>query len=128
MLNLLRQNTSTKHIVLTEEFKQDLQWFNRFLPVFNGVSFFNYIPSKVIHLDACPTGLGAIYDQQVYALPLSSIWQTQNIAYLEMINILVALKVWHAQWAGTRILIKCDNQAVVAVLNNGKTRDLTLTI
>ena len=123
MLHLLRQNTSTKHIVLTEEFNQDLRWFNRFLPVFNGVSFFNYTPSKVIHLDA---GLGAIYDQQVYALPLSSVWQAQNIAYLEMINILVALKVWHAQWAGTRVLIKCDNQAVVAVLNNGKTRDLTL--
>ena len=126
MLHLLRQNTSTKHIVLTEEFHQDLRWFNRFLPVFNGVSFFNYTPSKVIHLDACPTGLGAIYDQQVYALPLSRVWQAQNIAYLEMINILVALKVWHAQWAGTRVLIKCDNQAVVAVLNNGKTRDLTL--
>ena len=69
---------------------------------------------------------GAIYDNQVYALSLSAIWQTQNIAYLEMINILLALKVWHAQWAGLRVLIKCDNQVVVAVLNNGKTRDPTL--
>ena len=67
--------------------------------------------------------MGAIYDHQVYALPLSTRWQTQNIAYLEMVNILVALKVWHAQWAGLRVLIKCDNQAVVAILNNGKTRD-----
>ena len=39
-----------------------------------------------------------------------------------MVNILVALKAWHAQWAGSRVLIKCDNQTVVAVLNNGKTR------
>ena len=97
MLSLLHQNFDNKQIVLTEEFKQDLQWFNRFLQVFNGISFFNYTPSKVIYLDACPTGLGAIYDNQVYALPLSAIWQTQNIAYLKMINILVALKVWHAQ-------------------------------
>ena len=126
MLNLLRQNFDNKHITLTREFHQDLQWFNRFLPVYNGVSFFNYTPSKVIHLDACPTGLGAIFDSQVYALPLPAAWHTENIAYLEMINILVALKVWHAQWAGLRVLIKCDNQAVVAVLNSGKARDLTL--
>ena len=43
-----------------------------------------------------------------------------------MVNILVDLKVWHAQWAGLRVLIKCDNQAVVGVLNNGKTCDRTL--
>ena len=72
MRTVLRQNFDNKHIVLTEEFKQDLQWFNRFLPVFNGISFLNYTPSKVIHLDTCPTGLGAIYDNQVYALQLSS--------------------------------------------------------
>ena len=36
---------------------------------------------------------------------------------------LVALKVWHTQWAGLRVLIKCDNQSVVSVLTTGKTRD-----
>ena len=44
------------------------------LPVFNGVSFFKYILSKVVNLDACPTGLRAIYDNQVYALPLPVTW------------------------------------------------------
>ena len=43
-----------------------------------------------------------------------------------MINILVALKVWHNQWAGQRILINCDNQAVVAVITNGRSRDEVL--
>ena len=65
----------------------------------------------------------AIYNNQVYALPLPFIWKAQNIAYLEMVNILVAPRFLHAQWAGLRVLIKCDNQAVVAVLNNGKIRD-----
>ena len=126
MLTLLRKNFDKKRIFLTKEFKQDLQWFNRFLPVYNDVSFFKYIPSKVVYLDACPTGLGAIYNDQVYALPLPVSWQSQNIAYLEMVNILVALKVWHVQWAGLRVLIKCDNQAVVAILNSGRTRDPTM--
>ena len=123
MLQLLRDNGHSKHISLTEEFKRDLKWFNSFLPVFNGVSFFNYIPSRIIHLDACPSGLGAIFDNQVYALPLPGRWKDQNIAYTELINVLVALKVWHREWTGLRVLIKCDNQSVVSVLNTGRTRD-----
>ena len=43
-----------------------------------------------------------------------------------LVNILVTLKVWHAQWAGLRVLIKCDNQVEIGVLNNGKTCDPTL--
>ena len=52
MISLLRLNFDKKHITLTKDFKQDLQWLNKFLPIINGVSFFNYIPSIVIHLDA----------------------------------------------------------------------------
>ena len=89
-------------------------------PMYNGVSFFQHIPSKVVHLDACPHGLGAIF---VYALPLQVTYQQLNIAYLEMLNILVALKVWHCQWAGLKVQVKCDHQAVVSVLNSGRSHD-----
>ena len=61
MLNLLRENTRVKVIKITKEFKQDLNWFQRF------------------HLDACPSGLGAIFDNQVYAMPLLNSWHDQNI-------------------------------------------------
>ena len=123
MLRLLRENYDNSKITLNKTFKRDLKWFNTFLPVYNGVTFFQYIPTRNVYLDACTTGLGAIYEAQVYALPLPKEWQTVNIASLEMINILVALKVWHLQWAGHRVLIHCDNQAVVSVLNTGKSRD-----
>ena len=43
-----------------------------------------------------------------------------------MINILVALHVWGACWKHKKIIIKCDNQAVVSVLNTGKSKDLDL--
>ena len=43
-----------------------------------------------------------------------------------MLNILVALRVWAKQWTNKNILLKCDNQAVVSVLNSGKTQDMTL--
>ena len=128
MLTLLRENAAEKRIRVTEEFKSDLKWFNSFLSVYNGVSFFNYAPSQSVHLDACPSGLGAIFGTQVYALPLPQSWQDVNIAYTEMINILVALKVWHLQWAGLRVRILCDNEAVVSVLNTGRTRDRVMAM
>ena len=49
-----------------------------------------------------------------------------QIVHLEMLNNLVALRVWGSQWCNKRISIACDNQAVVHVLNSGKTRDFVL--
>ena len=43
-----------------------------------------------------------------------------------MLNIMVAVRVWANNWKNQRVLIKCDNQAVVSVLNSGRTQDLTL--
>ena len=43
-----------------------------------------------------------------------------------MLNILVALKVWHSHWQNKNVQIHCDNLAVVTVLQSGKTRDSTL--
>ena len=42
---------------------------------------------------------------------------------LEMVNILLAVRLFQAQWAGRRVLITCDNEAVVSVLRSGRTRD-----
>ena len=126
MFNLLRTNYNTKKIVINDDFRMDLKWFNTFLPIFRGVTFFQYTTSKTVYLDACPTGLGAIYDSQVYAMTLPPTWKGDNIAQLEMINILVALKVWHRSWSCQRVQIKCDYLAVVSVLNNGRARDQIL--
>ena len=121
MSALLHENHSLNRIKFNKNFKRDLKWFNTFLTVLNGVSFLQYPNTKVIHPDACLTGLEAIYDVQVHALQLPESWHNCNIAHLDMINILVALKVW--QWAGPIILINCDNQAVVSFLNNARSRD-----
>ena len=60
-------------------------------------------------------------ENQLYALPLPEIWQDVNIAYIEMTNIWVTLKVWHVQWAGLKVSIKCET--VVSALFTGKISD-----
>ena len=44
-----------------------------------------------------------------------------------MFNILVAIRLWAFKWANKNVLIHCDNEAVVTILNSGKSRDLTLS-
>ena len=66
------------------------------------------------------------FDSQVYALPLPVTYKHLNIAYRELWNISVAFKVCHKQWAGLKVQIKCDNQAVVSVLSNGRSGDSVL--
>ena len=51
-----------------------------------------------------------------------------NIAHLEILNIVVALKVWAQYWANKRIKVHCNNMAVVEVLRNGRARDNTLAL
>ena len=88
-----------------------------FLRQFNGVVYYDIKPVQTeLHLDASLTGMGGIFDNQCYALPIPKNFQYYSIVHLEMINILVALKVW----------VKCDNMAVVEVLTSGKTKDRVL--
>ena len=127
MLEVLRKNHGKRKIQLDQEFHKDIQWFVKFMPQFNGTTFFDPRPiSATLELDACLTGLGGRFGAEIYALPLPVAYQHLDIAYLEMINILVAIRLWGHNWANKKVLIKCDNQAVVSILKSGRTRDSTL--
>ena len=129
MLDTLRSHFGKEDILLDQNFHRDLNWFIKFLPYFNGVVFFNHALFRmIIELNACLEGLGAICQNQVYSIKIPKNFENYGIVHLEMLNILVALRVWCHQWATHRILLKCDNQAVVSVLNSGKTHDLTLGV
>ena len=127
MLQVLRQADKHTKVVLTEEFHRDLCWFQKFLPLFNGVAFFSH--NKIhshIELDASLQGLGAVCDDEVCAMILPLGFRDYQIVQLEMINIYLALKIWGHKWTGKCVVIHCDNQAVVMVLNSGRTRDTAL--
>ena len=124
MLDVLRHATNPGKIVLSEAFKRDILWFQKFLPSYNGVSF--YAHKKVDHtlsLESCLTGLGAVWGNLVYHLSIPSGFRNMSIVHLEMVNILLAVRVSANHWTGKRVLAKCDNQAVVSTLTSGRARD-----
>ena len=110
MLTLLKDNYDKTKILITSEFHKDLAWFNSFLSHYNRITYYEQQNChSEIHLDACLTGLGGSYQSMVYALPIPKDFMSYNIAHLEILNIVVALKVWAQQCANKRIKIHCDN-------------------
>ena len=132
ILCLFRKNSHKARIHLTQDFFRDIKWFLKFLPAFNGVTFFRKSPIQSLdslHLDACLSGLGAIWNNRVYSTPIIPIPNfTLTIVHLEMWNIVIALRMWGHLWRHSSIQIFCDNLAVVQVMNTHKTRDPFLSI
>ena len=63
---------------------------------------------------------------QDYAVAIPEYCHNFAIVHLEMLNILVSFRVWCQYWSKRRIIIKCDNQAVVSMIISGKTQDMAL--
>ena len=127
MLALFRAGHASQKIHLTPEFRHDLRRFAKFLPLYNWVSLYDHRTiDHTLELDTCLTGPGGCWCNFVYHLPIPLGFMNWSIVQLEMVNILLAVRLFQAHWAGKKVLIKCDNEVVVSVLRSGNTKDTYL--
>ena len=95
MLSLFRSQFQSQRISLSPSFYKDLNWFNVFLDSYNGVTYYDNRPvDESIFLNACLTGLGGVFKNLLYAIPIPRNYKDFHINHLEMINVMVALKIW----------------------------------
>ena len=95
MLDMLRSSKNAQKITLTSDFGHDVHWFAKFLPTYNCVNFYDHRSvDHVIDLDACLTGLGGRFGNMVYFLPLEKGYKECTIVHLEMVNILLAIRLF----------------------------------
>jgi len=129
ILKVLRESPKKGYIELDVSFFKDIQWFVQFMKAFNGTVYYNkqlLPPVTELYLDACLTGMGGNFQNYVYACPINRHTNINNvdlIVHLEMLNILIALRLWVSHFKSKRLVIYCDNLAVVYILQSGKTRD-----
>ena len=127
ILAIFRDNSHKNRIKLTKDFHKDIGWFTNFLPFFSGsTKIFKDEVSAInsLHIDACLTGVGGVWNSRVYAAPIPTfVGLNPSIVHLEMINVLIALRVWAPLWAQSTVKFSCDNLAVVQVVTSGKTKD-----
>ena len=124
LLHILRAHSNSKFIPLSEEFNKDIIWFKNFVEKFNGVTFFEKTNfDHEMCLDASLTGIGGFCANEIYHGRIPQHYATANIATLEMHNVLVAIRLWAEKCKHCTVLFRCDNEAVVTVLNSGKPKD-----
>jgi hypothetical protein len=75
--------------------------------------------------DACPTGCGGIFESNFFhsEFPEFVINMDLHINILEMMSVIVCVKLWGQYFKGKKLMIKCDNQVTVTVINTGKSRN-----
>ena len=106
MLQLLRDNHNSNNISLNEDFHRDLNWFSVFLNSCNGITVYDLKPTpNVIYLDASLKDQGGCFNNLVYALPIPQGFMNYTIVHLEMVNVIVALKLWGPLWANAKVRI-----------------------
>ena len=65
----------------------------------------------------------------VYATPIFNIYQKDlKIVHLEMLNLVIALKLWAESWPHSTVRFYCDSSAEVQVVQTAKTRDDMLAL
>ena len=128
LLALLRGMPEGELVPISEEAQKDIRFFGTLLPVFNGMAIIekpHLTPHLDLHLDACLSGCGGIMGDQFYSaqFPEFIMQCGHHISRLELLNIVVAAKIWGPTWAGHKVHVFCDNLAACTVLINGITED-----
>ena len=118
---------------LSTEVREDLTWWNEFLPTYNGVLFFDprSCPTIQVYTDACPQGLGGFYyfghelfwDQTISTLEQSKAFMTptsssSHINVHELEALLVAFDIWAQSWHQSKVIVYTDNTTAFNGLTN----------
>ena len=129
LLNLLRDISGDERVALSEEARADIRWFHTYLHEYNGVSLIPEAswskPDERLATDACLVGCGGVCgNEYLYAdFPEQTREEAKHISALEMLTIMAAVKNWGEPLTRAKVLVFCDNDARVQVINSGKTRD-----
>ena len=119
------QRDKDYHIPL--EARKDISWWAKCAGQYNGISLM-WLHSEphtdsVMATDACLTGYGGTKGTQYFRAKFPTHLQGQNIAYLEILAVMVGLKLWAKDLTGKYFWIHVDNEAVSSVLNSGASRN-----
>ncbi len=81
-------------------------------------------PHHHFHSDASGNwGAGAVWLPHWFQFQWNAAFQQEGITQKELLPVVLACMVWGPMWSNSVVLVSCDNQAVVAILNSGYSKD-----
>ena len=110
-------------------FRSDLRWWACFLPVWNEscpLSCMAMGPPPQVELmsDASGSwGCGAYTSHgQWFQLHLPESWLDIHITIKELLPIVLGVALWGGRWQGLSVSCRCDNAAVVLIVNSRRSK------
>ena len=117
--------SSTARYRLFPELYADLSWWSEFLMVFNGKQLLlDSSPVVDVQTDACHEGMGASFaGDRTYAHFVSVLpgMKDLHITHKETLAVVLAAERWAPNWSYKHVIIYCDNQAAVGIIDKGST-------
>ena len=123
MLNSLGSPSAESR--LSTEFHEDIKWWHSFLTHFNGrCAFLSQRPTTDVQTDACPLAARAYFRggwlYYYFAVDTPELMQL-HINHKEVLAQIFAAFRWAPSWANQHVIIYCDNEAAVHIINKGST-------
>ena len=110
--------------------RADLQWWNHFLQLWNGVSIFpTSLPKCNVFTDASGSfGCGAL-DPCLGAFQVQwpAAWADVDISVKEVVPLVFAAALWGPAWTGCHVQFHVDNMAVVNMIQKCSVKNDLLT-
>ena len=112
--------------------QSDIEWWYQFGADWNGVAMMTAVnrvrPEHEVAMvsDASGSwGYGAVCNRQWFQLKWTGHGKAADygVTAKELIPIVIAAAVWGRSWQGKTVLAKCDNMAVVAIVNSGTSKE-----
>ena len=113
---------------LNASFRSDLLWWHTFLAPLNGVSLTRSLAPHNFQITFASghIGYGAIWSPRWFQYKwcdhptsVASLLDEDSITLKELLPIVFACGVWGPPWQNSQVLVQCDNQGAVAMVNSG---------
>ena len=122
------KRTHRTTIRINNEARSDIRWWHLFVSSWNGVSMLREHhqrhPDYEFWSDASGSwGVEALWHNHWFQIKWPPSLQPTQIAIKELIPITLACAIWGNHWKKSTIRANCDNEAVVAIINSGYSRE-----
>ncbi|XP_077863611.1 uncharacterized protein LOC144347820 [Saccoglossus kowalevskii] len=117
----------THRVILSKEFALDIDWWLRYLAVFNGThKFIDPRPITDVHIDASNLASGIYYRGDWQYTAWAHDWPSAHplhINHKEALSVLLAARRWAHKWQDCTVHIYTDSQVAMANINKGTSRN-----
>ena len=119
------------HMRISAAMKADMDWWSTFAHTWNGRATFlesTWTPSPAFQLftDASDAGFGCFWQGRWMAGTWTPQQRKRDIQWRELFAVLVAATAWGPHWTSKRLLVHCDNRAVVDIWRVGTSKQPSL--